>query len=88
MSFFNRIIGWQRQHDTGHSKTPAQAATMPLSQSSECWCFLYGFAMPLAAKCRAHLSLYVIFAMHWPNSGNSMSFTRQTPIPTVYELDS
>ncbi len=44
--------------------------------------------MPLAAKRLTHLSLNVIFAMHCPNSDNPMSFTRQTPIPTVYELDS
>ncbi len=44
--------------------------------------------MPLAAK-RLHTSpLYFIFAMHWPNSDNPNEFYLQTPIPTVYELDS
>ncbi|ESA61687.1 hypothetical protein HMPREF1588_05297 [Escherichia coli 110957] len=35
-----------------------KAALCRFHRSSECWCFLYGFAMPLAAKC-LRTSLFV-----------------------------
>lgn len=75
MSFFNRIIGWQRSARLRVivkllSRRHYAAFTGVLNASAFCMASL----CPSRLSACTHLSLYVIFAMHWPNSGNSNEF--------------
>ncbi|EFX8694343.1 hypothetical protein DNB05_19220 [Shigella flexneri] len=59
MSFFNRIIGWRRSARLRViAKLLSRRPLCRFHWSSEYWYFLYGFAMPLAAK-YLHTSLFV-----------------------------